>query len=167
MIELLLAFLLLGSALLLQTTVVIHIQMLYGVADLVLLTLLGWTLHKNVRGQLLWAGIAGLLVGAASHQPAWISVVGYLLIMVFAMFLQNRIWDVELLTLFTTIVTGSFLLQGLTLGFRLFEGTPIPTGEAFRLIILPSVILNILFILPIYGFLGEFTKVLYPLEVEP
>ena len=166
MLPALLAILILGFATMLQSSVVIHLQFLYGAADLVLLTLLGWTLHENVEGRFTWAAIAGVLVGFVSEQPIWLTIGGYLAIIGLADFLQRRVWEIELLTVFTTTLTGSLMLGLLTMGYRLAAGVSLPLAEAFNLILLPSTLLNLLLILPMYALMGELAKSIYPAEVD-
>jgi rod shape-determining protein MreD len=161
-----LAILFLGLATMLQTTIVINLRFLYGAADLVLLTLLGWSLHANVEGRFTWAVVAGLLVGFVSEQPIWLTTAAYVSIMALAEFLQRRIWEIELLTLFTTTLAGSLLIGVLTVGFRLIVGTPLPLAQTFNLVLLPSALLNLLFILPVYAVLGEVAKSFYPVEAD-
>jgi hypothetical protein len=47
---------------------------------------------------------------------------------------------------------------------RLF-GNPLPWIEAFNLITLPSIILNLLFAIPAYALLGDLANFLYPEEL--
>jgi hypothetical protein len=166
MLEILLAGLILGGATMLQSTVIVQTRFLYGAADLVLLTLLGWTLHKNAVSRYRWGTIAGLLVGLVSDAPWWLMVAGYVGTVAFADLLVRRVWEIELLTLFTTTFVGSILTGGLVLVYRLVSGVPMPLLQSFNLVLLPSTLINLFLILPVYAVLGEFAKSVYPVEVD-
>lgn len=156
----------LGAAVILQTTVISGITLLHGTADLVMLTLLGWLLHERVEGKWAWGVLAGLMIGYASHLPIWVPLIGYLLVTAVAEFMQTRVWQVHLLSLFLTTLVGTFLIQLIALVYLVISGAPLDFGEGLNLVILPSVVLNLILALPIYGLVGELSSRLYPPEVE-
>lgn len=156
--------LLLGLAVILQTTIVGQMPLLYGPADLVLLMLLSWTLHARARGMWQWGLIAGLMVGYASALPIWVPLAGYLAAIGVAYVLQSRVWQAPIMSLVTTTLLGTFIVQGVALAFLILSGVPLDIGQSFNLVMLPSVILNLILALPVYGVMGELTKRLYPAE---
>jgi hypothetical protein len=56
-------------------------------------------------------------------------------------------------------------VHGLAYGFVVVSGANLTFGEAFNLVILPSLILNLILALPVYGIMGELAKLLLPAEV--
>ena len=162
----LLATLTLGAAVILQSTIVVRVQLLQGAADLVLITLLGWVLHETVEGHWQWGVIAGILVGYISELPFWLTIGAYLSVIAMVRFIQAFVWQVPLLILFTTTFFGSLFIQFLSFFYLWVLGTPFQLGEVFNLVILPSLVLNMLVVLPVYGLLGELVKQFYPPEVE-
>ncbi|MDH5508051.1 MAG: hypothetical protein OEZ02_12590 [Anaerolineae bacterium] len=158
--------LILGAAAILQTTIIPQIPLLNGTADLVLLVLLSWILRKHTQGAWQWALIAGAVIGLASALPFWIPLASYLLITFLAQWIQQRIWQVPILTLLIITFIGTLIIQIFTTIYLLVSGTNLPIGLVFNQIILPSMILNIILVLPVYSLMGEIIYRLYPSEVE-
>lgn len=162
----LIGILLLGLATILQTTIVILTPMLEGPADLVLLILIGWTLQNQQKIDWPWGVVAGLMVGIASALPIWVPIIAYVLVTFITQWLQNRVWRVQILSLFTVTFFGTFLVHGTYFLYLVLIGTPLSPQEAFNLVILPSAVLNILLALPIYGLIGEITLRIFPEEEQ-
>jgi hypothetical protein len=156
----------LGSAAILQTTIASRITLLQGPADLVLLTYLSWALREEVTGVWQWGLIAGLIIGLASELPVWLPIATYMLIAAFIQLLRTRIWQVPVISLFTSTLFGTFLVLSLQWLFVVISGAPIEFEQAFNLVILPSMTLNLLLAFPIYGLMGEVTLRLYPMAEE-
>ena len=161
----LIAFLSLLLAIILQMTVVTRVNMLHGAADLVLLVLLAWIIHEQTDTHWRWGILAGLLVGLATALPFWIPLIEYIAIVGFVSIIQARIWQAPLLILFTAAFTGTFLINGLDFLFLWLSGTPLVFEEVFNLVLLPSLVLNVLFALPVFGLIGEIAKQFFPAEV--
>ena len=162
----LLGVLFMGSAAILQVTIVGRINMLEGATDLVLLVLLGWVLHARAEGIWQWAVLAGAFIGIASAQPVWLPIVSYLTITAMGYLIQTRVWQIPLLNLMTTTVIGTLIIHSLTSVYLIVIGTPLLISEIFNLVILPSIFLNLLIALPIYSFITAITNWVYPPEVE-
>jgi hypothetical protein len=160
-----LAVVALGAAALLQITVAAQMPLLRGTADLVLLTLLGWALRRRLPGHWLWGLVAGLLVGFASQLPWWLMLAAYLGAAGLAAFLPRRMWEAAWLNLFTAVLAGTLLVQGLAYAYLWLLRTPIAPAQALNLVILPGLALNLLLSLPVYGLMGEFAKLFYPEEI--
>lgn len=147
-----------------QTTIVFQITMLQGSADLVLLTMLGWALHEPTETHWRWGILAGFLVGAASATPLWLPLIGYLGVVGLVSLLQARIWQAPILILVTATLIGNFWVYGLELGYLWLSGAEFTFTEALNLVLLPSLVLNILLVLPVFGFMSELAKLVYPPE---
>ena len=160
----LLAFPILGLALVLQMGVMSRLSLLSGTADLVLLVLAAWSLQPRVNTAWQWAILAGLMVGAASGLPLLVPVVGYLATTGIARLLLRRIWDTPILAMFIVVFFGTMVYQIFALGWATFAGGNYPLQDAFSLIILPSVLLNILLAIPVYAVIRDLADWMYPLE---
>lgn len=156
----------LAFAVILQTTLIVEMNLLHGSADLVLLTLLGWILHENSEGHWQWGVIAGLFVGIASELPIWIAILSYLLVVLVVQLLHSKIWQAPMVILFVSIAISSILVMAVDSIYLLIIGVPLPILDSLNLVVLPSVILNLLFILPIYALIGELVKAVYPVGGE-
>ena len=61
---------------------------------------------------------------------------------------------------------GTLVTQGLALGALRLTGDPLPILQAFNLITLPSILLNLILAIPAYALLGDLAGWLYPEELE-
>lgn len=154
----------LGSAIILQTTIASRITLLQGPVDLVMLTFLAWVLREGNPGLWRWGVIAGLAVGFASELPIWLMVSAYLLIAALVQVMKQRIWQAPVISLFVTTLIGTLLIQGISLLYLLINGSKIELPLALNLVILPSMILNLLITFPTYALVGEISARIYPDE---
>lgn len=160
------AILLISSAMLIQNTIVTQFQLLYGAADLVMLVLLCWILQSD-KGTYLWFGaFAGLLVGVSSAIPFWLPVFGYTFLVWGVTLVQRKVWQVPVWLLLISTFIGSLLIYGMEVIYLWLTGYPLDLVEVFNIILLPSLVLNMILVLPIFGVVGEVAKVVYPKEVE-
>lgn len=161
-----LGIILLLVATLLQATLVTRIEMLQGNADLVLMTLMALLLIPGNKPDWKWGIPAGLMVGFASALPYWVFLAGYIAAAGICQLLHKRIWQVTLLTLVTATLLGTLVIHLITLTYLWFSANPLGLAEAFNLVTLPSMLLNLILVFPVYAFVGELSKLLIPTE-EP
>lgn len=154
------------SAMMIQNSIITRLHMLYGAADLMMLVLLSWILQATDFRQIRWALVVGLLVGVSSALPFWLPVLGYLILAGMVYLVQQQVWQVPIWLLLISTFVGSFLIYGLELVYLWIVGVPIDLVEVLNIVILPSLVLNMLMVLPVYGLVGEVAKTVYPREVE-
>lgn len=160
------AILLFGTAMVLQNSIVARLQMLQGAADLVLLVLVSWVLLADERRHWHWGLLAGLLVGISSSIPFWIPLIGYTMFTIIITWVQRRVWQVPIWLLVTSTFFGTFLVLSLEIIYVWLTAVPLDLAEVLNIVLLPSLILNMIAVWPVYGFISEITKRLYPKEVE-
>lgn len=151
----------------LQLTVFSQTSLLSGTADLILLFLVAWSLQEEIKNNWLWTVIAGLAVSLVSAMPFFTPLIGYVAVIGFSSLLQRRVWRVPILAMFIVTFIGTFLQQGISVLALQISGAPIPWGESLDNVILPSVLLNMIFALPIYAITSDLAGRVLPLEVEP
>lgn len=159
-------FLLFATTMMLQNTIVTRLNMLYGAADLIMLVLLSWILQADETNHWGWGILAGLLVGISSALPFWLPVIGYLGLVALVSIVQRQVWQVPIWLLLISTFVGSFIIYGMEFVYLLVSGVPVDLLEAVNIVILPSLVLNMILVLPIYGLTGEIAKLVYPKEVE-
>ena len=138
--------------------------MLQGSADLVLLVLISWVLLADEKRRWHWGLLAGILVGISSAIPIWIPVISYTGVTLIITWVQRRIWQVPIWMLVTSTFFGTFAVLSLEVVYIWLIAAPIDLADALNIILLPSLVLNMIAVLPVYGFVGEITKRLYPEE---
>lgn len=158
--------LILTLAVLLQSTILSQIMLLRAPADLVLVTVISWIMQERVKAIWEWAIIGGILVGFVSEMPMWVPVTGYLMIAAVGSALKRRVWRAPVIALFTTVFIGTLVFQILVFVVLRVIGTVIDPLQAFNLVVLPSLLLNLLISLPVQGFTSEIASWLYPDEIE-
>jgi cell shape-determining protein MreD len=149
----------------LQTAIIVRINLLNGAADLVLLITAAWCLQERARGAWIWGVLAGLLVGFVSGLPWYVPLAGYLVIVGLARLLAHRVWQAPLLAMFTVTLLGTMVLLMITYFERTLLEVPLPFNQSFVQIILPSVLLNLLLAIPVHSVIRDLVIRLYPEEV--
>jgi len=150
----------------LQTTVVSRLPLLQGTADLILLVLIAWALQERVNTALQWSLFGGLCIGFVSILPMSVPVISYLVITGIAILIKRRIWENPILAMFFVTFIGSLLNQSISMGVLSIGGTPLPIIDSLKLILLPSLLLNLVLAAPVYAVIKDFSEWLYPEEIK-
>ncbi len=158
----LIAFPLLIFAVILQSSVVSQFKLLSGFPDLPLLILAAWALQERVETAWHWAALVCLLTGFISHFP-WFTL-SYLAVVWLACALQKRVWQASLLAMFSVVFAGTLIVHLFSFAALATLGTPLNLGDAMGLVVLPSLLLNMLFSIPIYGAMRDLALWVYPPE---
>ncbi len=150
----------------LQTTIFSQTPLVNGTADLILLFLAAWSLQEQVKNSWFWTLAAGLLISVVSAMPFLAPLWGYLGILALSKLLQRRVWQAPILAMFIVTLLGTFFQQAIYVVALQISGAPISWGASLDRVILPSVLLNLVFALPIYAIVNDLVGRIYPLEVE-
>lgn len=162
----LIAFPLIGLAVILQSTVVSRAQLLSGYADLPLVLLSAWALQERVESTWHWGAIACLFVGAVSKTPLPVIAGGYLGVLLLARILQRRIWQAPLLAMFSVVFLGTLFFHTLSFIVLGFLGAPLLFSDVVGWITLPSLLLNMLLSIPVYAFMRDVANWVYLIEEQ-
>jgi hypothetical protein len=158
------AFPLLLLAVILQSAVVSQVKLLSGYADLPLLLFGAWALQKRVKSAWHWVALGCAMLGFVSTMPWPVLVVGYFVVVFVAQALQKRVWQAPLLAMFSVTFIGTLFLHLLSFIVLSLLGTPFVFDDVIGLITLPSLLLNMLFSIPIYAFMRDLARWVYPAE---
>lgn len=140
--------------------------LLEGNADLVLLVIIAWALQDRVKNAWLWAIVGGLLMSFISGLQFPVIIGSYLVITAGIRLLIKRIWQVPILMMLVGTIFGTIVLLGVEFVMLVIGGTPLQIGDSMSLVILPSVLLNLLFSIPVYTLIADLANWLYPTEKE-
>jgi hypothetical protein len=158
------AFPLIGIAVILQSSIVSEIRLLSGYADLILLLLAAWALQERVESAWHWALAACLMTGFVSRMPWLILAAGYFAVVFAARALQRRVWQAPLLAMFSVVFLGTICMHLLSFAALNILGTPFAFSDVVYLITLPSLLLNILFSIPVFALMRDLAHWVYPVE---
>jgi rod shape-determining protein MreD len=156
----------LGMLAILQSSLISRLPLLQGTPDLIMLALIAWSLQKRVQTAWQWSIIGGLVVSLFSAVPFGVYLVGYGLTTGLTLVLRRRVWQVPVLAMFLVSFLGTLITQGITLLVLRLTGSSIQLLDALNLITLPSILMNLLFAVPIYAGISELAGWLYPEEIE-
>jgi len=150
----------------LQTTIFSQTRLLSGTADLILLFLAAWSLQEHIKNSWLWTVVAGVLVSLVSAMPYFTPLVSYLGVIGISKGLQRRVWRTPLLAMFIVVLVGTFFQHTVYIIALQASGTPISWLESLDQVVLPSVLLNLIFSLPIFAITKDLAGRITPQEVE-
>ena len=163
----LIAFPLLALVVIVQSAVVSHMTLLAGYADLMLVVLAAWALKAEASFAWLWAILGGIMVSFVSAVPWPVTIFGYLFVVLLAQLLRRRVWQAPLLAMFSVTFLGTLVMNLFTLLVLNVLGTPLPIGDSLGLVVLPGMLLNLLFAIPVYVMVRDLAQWVSPAqEVE-
>lgn len=160
----LVAFPLLGLAVILQSAVISQIKLLSGYADLPLILLASWALQERVKSAWHWAILCCAMLAFVSGMPWPVLTIGYLAVIFVAQALQRRVWQAPLLAMFSVTFIGTLFIHLLSFVGLSFLGTSFSFSDVIGLITLPSLLLNMLLSIPIYAMMRDLARWVYPIE---
>ena len=162
-----LAFPILFLCMMLQMVVVNKLPILYGYADIILLVIIVYAMHSGAKNAWFWAILAGLFYGYVSKIPLLIPVIVFSSIILASKYIKSRIWQMPILAYIFLVIMGTFLFQILSLIGLKFNGSAIPIMETINVIVIPSVLLNLIFAVPVYYIFNDFLDVVFLERSEP
>jgi rod shape-determining protein MreD len=167
MLRNLIAFPLLALVVIVQSAIVSQMTLLSSYADLMLVVLAAWALKADASSAWLWAILGGIMVSFVSAMPWPVAMTGYLFVVLLAQLFKQRVWQAPLLAMFSVIFLGTLSMDILALLMLNLLGTPLPLGDTLGLVVLPRVLLNLLFSVPVYAVVRDLAHWASPVkEVE-
>jgi biotin transporter BioY len=98
--------------------------------------------------------------------PWGVPLAGFLMAVFIAQALQKRIWQAPLIAMFTVTFLASLFLHLLSFIVINLSGASIVFGDAFSLVTLPSVLLNLLLAIPVFLLMRDLAQWVHPVEEE-
>lgn len=160
----LIAFPILGLAVILQSSIVSQVQLLGGFADLPLVLLAAWALQDRVDTHWHWGALICLFTLFVSSLPIPVVIGGYFGLILLGRILQRRIWQAPLLAMFSVVFIGTLFFHLLSFIVLRSLGTPLDIRDVTEIITLPSLLLNMLLSIPMYAFMRDVSYWVYPAE---
>ena len=157
---------LLAFAAVLQATVLAQFHIFGGTVDLVLLLTLSWTLVGEWRGGPIWGLMGGLCLDLLSGGPFGANALGLVLVAYFASLSEGRFWRSHVLLPLATALPATVVYHLLVLLTLALTGHSVDWGLSLSQVTLPTVLLNTLFMLPVYHFVRWLHLVLHPAAVS-
>jgi len=140
--------------------------LLAGSADLILLFLAAWGLQHEVKKIWLWTAIAGIIISLISAMPFYVPFIAYFAITGITLILKKRIWETPILAMFLSTFFGTLIQHILYIFALQINGTHLSWIESFNSVTLPSLLLNMLFAIPVYAIVKEVALLAKPRGLE-
>jgi hypothetical protein len=156
----------LGGLAVFQYAILSRIPLIMGTADVLLLAVIAWSLQERVETAWQWSVIGGFLASLGSGLTFGVLIGSYLVITGVALVVRRRVWKRPILAMFWMTIVGTLIVHLSSLVVRLLSGVTIPIVDAFNLITLPSLLLNVMLAIPIYLFMTDLAKLIYREEIK-
>jgi len=133
-----------------QTTLAVHFQWAGGRPNLVLVTVLAWNLVSGEADGLLWACVGGLALDGLSGGPMGGNVLALLILSFITNLISGGLWETHWLFPLTAVTFGSGIYHMTYLMVLTISGWSMDWVDALTTITLPSALLNLALMIPVY-----------------
>ena len=133
-----------------QTMLAMDFQWDGGRPNPVLVVVLAWNLVRRDASGLLWAFVGGLVLDALSGGPMGSILLALLMVSLIGNLIGGRFWGPHWLLALVYVVVGSILYHLIYLLVLTFCGWPMNLVESLTTITLPSAVLNLVLMIPVY-----------------
>lgn len=138
-----------------------QVRLMDGTSDLIFLCIIAWSINDRSKYSWILTVAGGLVMSYLSALPMHGYIWMYLMIWVIIHFIKKRVWQMPvILMLFMTII-GTLIISVGTLGLLFLQNAAVNYLDAFRQIIIPSLVMNLLLAIPIYAFLNDVINTIY------
>jgi cell shape-determining protein MreD len=150
-------------AMILQVAIISDIHLIQGTADLLLLIYITWSINKKTKFNIELALIAGMLVSFVTAIPYYIVIPAYIAVFILNRIIILKFFDISILKTAISILISTLGYLGLSYVYLwIIKGTTITIPDAFGMVIVPSMLMNIVFALPVFAVMREVIALIYP-----
>lgn len=142
----------------LQSSVIPQMRVAGGQPDLVFLIVLLWAAHADLKEGVFWAFVGGIFQDLQSITPLGTSTLAMLGTIYVASNLFRQLYHVNFLLLTGFVIIGTIIYHIIIQVVLGFSGVGIDITDFIRFIIAPTIVYNLILMLPIYWFLRRIQK---------
>ena len=150
---------------LLQVSFLGRLTLLNGTADILMLFMIAWSINDRTKFSWIFVILCGLIMSYISAMPMNGYLWMYLVIWGIIWFIKTKVWEMPLIIMLFMTIIGTIIIAVGTLGLLFLQNASINYSDAFKMIITPNLVLNLLFSIPIYAFLNDVVNTIYIGEV--
>jgi len=136
----------------LQTSLTKQIRLLGGEPDLVFLLVLSWSINSELEQSVVWAFIGGICLDLLSGAPMGASIPGMLILIFGVSGLGQQVYRIGIVILVGLVLIGTLVQQTIFMGIIALTGQRVLWFESLTYVTLPTILYNLLFIIPVYWF---------------
>ena len=137
-------------------------MILNGFSDLIFIWMVAWIIQTKIKNSWLWLIVTISVMSFISAIPWYATAISYLIVLGIASFVKGRLWQSPLLSFLIVLIIGSLIYYFAGFISLKINGSMIQLSESFNRIILPSLVMNLVFALPIYLISRDMILWLYP-----
>ena len=138
-----------------------QIRLMGGTPDLILLCIIAWSINDRTEYSWILTIGGGLIMSYISAMPMNGYLWMYLFVWILIRFIKMRVWQMPLVLMLFVTITATLVVSVGTLGLLFLQNANVNYLEAFRQIIVPSLVMNLLLSVPIYAFLNDVINTIY------
>lgn len=154
-------------AMLIQATVLPHLRVFGGQPDLIVVLVLAWATLDHDREGMAWAFMGGLFIDLLSGGPFGISSLILVPIAYLIGLTEARVYRTSLVLPLVLTAGGALAYHvAYLLLLRLLADFPVAWTEVLGYVTVPSVIFDVILIIPILRVLGRLYDRLHPRQVK-
>lgn len=165
MLEIIIGIVILAAAGFIQVSFFGQIRLLNGTTDLVMLCMIAWSINDRTKYSWIQAIAAGLIMSYLSAMPMNGYIWMYGAVWILIHFIRQRVWQMPLILMLFVTIIGTILVAIGTLVLLYLQNASVNYMDAFRQIVIPSLVMNLLLSIPIYAFLNDVVNTIYIREV--
>ena len=126
-----------------------------GTSDLIMLCIVAWSINERSKYSWILVIAGGLMMSYVSAMPMNGYLWMYLAIWFIIRFIKMRVWQMPLMLMLFVTILSTLLISVGTLALLFLQNASVSYPDAFRQIIIPSLVMNLLLSIPIYAFLND------------
>ena len=161
MLEVAIGCLILAIAGFLQVGFFGQIRLMNGTSDLIMLCIVAWSINERSKHSWILVIAGGLMMSYVSAMPMNGYLWMYLTIWFIIRFIKMRVWQMPLMLMLFVTILSTLLISVGTLALLFLQNASVNYADAFRQIIIPSLVMNLLLSIPIYAFLNDVINTIY------
>lgn len=138
-----------------------QIRLMGGTSDLIFLCIVAWSINDRAKYSWILTIAGGLIMSYLSAMPMNGYLWMYLVIWLMIRFIKMRVWQMPMILMLFVTISGTLLIAVGTLGMLFLQNASVNYIDAFRQIIIPSLVMNLLLAIPIYAFLNDVINTIY------
>ena len=139
----------------LQSTAISRITLISGSADLILIAVACWGVREKGYNAFVWALVGGLFIALNTAMPFYIPIISYIFVALLAKLLFGRIWQSPIIMLIVVVFVGTLFQHVISIFYLQINGINAGLVYSLQNITLPSLLLNLFFVFPMYVVISD------------
>jgi rod shape-determining protein MreD len=153
-------------AAILDVTLMAKLRIGGGAPDLVFLLVVSWALLSTMQEAMVWAVVGGVVKDTLSVAPLGTSALGMVIVVFIVDSLVGTVRRTNLVVPVPVIAVGTVIYHLSILAVLQIVGYGLPVGEGLLYVTLPTMVYNMILVLPVFRTMGSVQQWLAPRRVR-